>query len=53
MLRLAAAKHGIQLDTVPANPLEGLPADAIAELLAVRCVDCLEMRERPSLQVRA
>ena len=53
MLRLAAAKHGIQLDTIPANPLEGLPADAIAELLAVRCVDCLEMRERPSLQARA
>jgi hypothetical protein len=53
MLRLAAAKHGIQLDVVPANPLEGLPADAIAELLAVRCFDCVEIRDRPSLSVRA
>lgn len=53
MLRFIAAKQGFELDSASDNPLEGLEPAAIGELLAVRCVDCVELRERPSLQVRA
>jgi hypothetical protein len=53
MLRFAAAKAGHELDPECENPLEGLEPAAIGELLAVRCVDCLELRQRPSLQARA
>jgi len=53
MLRLLAAKQGFQLDAACDNPLEGLEPAAIGELLAVRCVDCLELRSRPSLRAEA
>jgi hypothetical protein len=53
MLRLLAAKQGFPLDQSCENPLEGLSPEAIAELLAVVCVDCVETRARPSLQVQA
>jgi len=53
MLRLLAAKQGFALDPSTENPLEGLEPAAIGELLAVRCVDCVQMRARPPLQVEA
>lgn len=53
MLRLMAAKSGFELAPNSENPLEGLEPAAIGELLAVRCVACVEIRDRPALQVRA
>lgn len=53
MLRLLAAKQGFAVDPQSENPLAGLEPAAIGELLAVRCVSCLELQLRPSLQARA
>lgn len=53
MLRLAAAKCGFELDPLQGNPLEGLSAEAIAELLSTRCLACVEVRDRPSIQAHA
>lgn len=54
MLRLLASKQGLHLQENQCdNPLEALDGAAIGELLAVVCSDCVEMRDRPSLQVKA
>jgi len=48
VLRMAAARQGIELGDAIGNPLEALEPAAIAELLSIVCSNCVG---RPSLQV--